>query len=335
MSLERELDEANLDALIAAEATGYATAEELAILQSDPDGWVAALHRLVAETDEALRSAAGITGDERDQVLDDLRGERQRLIAALRRLGQGVEEAGDDGDSQTAALETPQPPELQGSWSAGRIVVWAGGAAAWPASVEELDALLSGAGADTLEWQAMGEVAIPGGKRAKAQWAPIDQTLGWLVAVGSGQLSDGVAPSLRWLGDVAVWATELVAQGRMVPTLRRSAHGEVPNTQSAAGHRVRWVPALVDAKRLRQFTGRMPGAVAVLDASMPAESVCRSVLAAVVDAVCRAGAARLVTPAATPAARTRTDIAEAVLSGLDGGPFRPRPEPAGRPVART
>ncbi len=59
MSLERELDEANLDALIAAEATGYATAEELAILQSDPDRWIAALHRLVAETDEALAQCRG------------------------------------------------------------------------------------------------------------------------------------------------------------------------------------------------------------------------------------------------------------------------------------
>ena len=58
MSWERELDEANLDALIAAEATGYATAEELAILQADPDGWVVALRRLLEETDEALRSAA-------------------------------------------------------------------------------------------------------------------------------------------------------------------------------------------------------------------------------------------------------------------------------------
>ncbi len=330
MSWERELDEANLDALIAAEATGYATAEELAILQADPDGWVVALRRLVEETDEALRSAARITGDERDQVLDDLNGERERLLAALRRLGHGIEEPSHEAaDGQPAAAnEPPKAAELQGSWSSGRVVIWAGGPTAWAPSGEEVDALLASAGADTIEWQAMGEVPIPGGKRAKARWAPIDQTLGWLVGIGSGQIVEGVAPSLRWLGDVAVWATALVAQGRMVPTLRRTAHGDGANSQSASGHRVRWAPALVDAKRLRQFTARMPGAVSVLDASMPAEAVCRSVLAAAVDTVCRAGAARLVAPATIPVARTRADVAEAVLAGLAGGAFPAAARPA-------
>src|ERR1700676_766803 len=117
MSWERELDEANLDALIAAEATGYATADELAVLQADTDGWARGLRRLVAETDEALRSAAGITGDEREQVLDDLTGERERLIAALRRLGHSVDEAGGPGvDAQSAGgNEPPKAAELQGS----------------------------------------------------------------------------------------------------------------------------------------------------------------------------------------------------------------------------
>jgi superfamily II DNA or RNA helicase len=50
----------------------------------------------------------------------------------------------------------------------------------------------------------------------------------------------------------------------------------------------------------------------------------------VVDAISRAGAGRLVTPAAAPHASTRTEIAEAVLSGLDGRPFVADSEPAGR-----
>jgi hypothetical protein len=49
--------------------------------------------------------------------------------------------------------------------------------------------------------------------------------------------------------------------------------------------------------------------------------MCRSVLGAAVDAVCRAGAARLVTAATVPVSRSRSEVREAVLAGLDGTPF--------------
>jgi superfamily II DNA or RNA helicase len=73
----------------------------------------------------------------------------------------------------------------------------------------------------------------------------------------------------------------------------------------------------------------MPGSVAVFDTAMPAETVCRAVLASAVDTVCRAGASRLVAPATVPVARTRADVAEAFLAGLAGEPF----SAAGRPAA--
>ena len=44
-------------------------------------------------------------------------------------------------------------------------------------------------------------------------------------------------------------------------------------------------------------------------------------LGAAADAVCRAGAARLVTPATVPVARSRSEVSEAVLAGLAGEPF--------------
>ncbi len=92
---------------------------------------------------------------------------------------------------------------------------------------------------------------------------------------------------------------------------------------------MRWLPGLVDADRLRNLSARMPGAVSAAEQprSRPSQ-LCRSALGAVVDAVCRAGAARLVTAATVPVARSRSEVREAVLAGLDGTPFSAAVRPA-------
>ena len=64
------------------------------------------------------------------------------------------------------------------------------------------------------------------------------------------------------------------------------------------------------------------------DPSTGPERLCRTVLNAAVDAVCRAGAARLVTAATPPVARSRRDVAEAVLAGLAGEAFAAAHGPA-------
>jgi hypothetical protein len=316
------------DALVAAEAVDDATPAELARLEADPVAWTAALRRLITETDDALRSADRIVGDERAQVLDDLSGERRRLTAALRRLGHDTADTADTAAGGSTIHADTGSPTLQGSWSAGRLIVWAGGPTGRVGTDAELDGLLAGSGADTIDWRQLGELSLPDGARPRARWAPIAETLGWLVGIGSGQLAAEAAPSLRWLGEVAVWATELVAEGRMVPSLRRSGSNEPSGGQPHATHRVRWAPALVDAKRLRHVSNRMPGAVSAPDTAVPAEAVCRSLLSSAVDTVCRAGAARLVAPATVPVARSRAEVAEAVLAGLNGEPFTAANRPA-------
>ena len=65
----------------------------------------------------------------------------------------------------------------------------------------------------------------------------------------------------------------------------------------------------------------MPGAVSALEQAGQPYRMCRAVLGAAADAVCRAGAARLVTPATVPVARSRSEVSEAVLAGLAGVPF--------------
>jgi len=331
-NVETQLDRSNFEALVSAEAWGVAAPSEVDVLQADTDRWTGALCGLLRETEEALADVAELTGDERAQVVADLTGERARLQAALRRVtgedddeGDGDGRAGDDDDDEGVLA-------LQASWDAGDVVVWAANRNVAPAGSDELHRLVAAAGAATVDWGLHRGVPLPTGERAAAVTAPISGALGWLVGVGAGQLCQDCAPSARWLGEVAAWATECVALGRMAPTLARAdgAGGGGANGRHATGRwAVRWAPAAVDGARLRELAARMPGAVAALvpPPSSP-ERVCRSVLAAAIDAVCRAGAARLVTAATAAVARTRGDVAEAVLAGLDGTPFAAAARPA-------
>ncbi len=313
------------------------------------------LRRLLYETDEALQQAHRSTGDERDQVLADLNQERRQLAGALARLtGEPVADArtsgsrtggappstaqanGSPGGSRRNVVdadlvpEEPGVPLLQGSWADGRLVVWGAGANAESLDADALEAMVRDADGGSIAWERHGSVPLPGAQPAEARSAPIAQTLGWLVGIGAGQIGGAlIAPSLQWLGDVAVWGTQLVAEGKMVPMLRTST------TSGAAGrghgkHRVRWVPALSGRDRLQELAASLPGAVSALQAAPQADGLCRSVLSAVVDAVCRAGADRLVAPAAVSQATTRQEISEAILSGLDGRPFLADIETAGR-----
>jgi superfamily II DNA or RNA helicase len=354
--VERKLDRFAFEAAVVAEAGGWASSAERIQLEANSLAWTATLRRLIHETDDGIRSASTLTGELRELVMSDLTDERFRLSATLLRLtgdeievpplpspngapaSTGPTETRMPGPAGTApsagpagtviALE-PGPPLLQASWAEGRIVVWAGGPGA-DATPEDLEELLERADATTIAWERHPPVPIPGRPSAEARSAPIAQTLGWLVGVGAGQAGDGIGPSLGWAGEIALWGTELVAQGRMVPVVRGANSASPSGRQGAGRHRVRWVPALVGRERLHDLVTRMPTSVVALQPTAQADAVCRSVLAAVVDAISRAGAGRLVTPAAAPHASTRTEIAEAVLSGLDGRPFMADSEPAGR-----
>jgi superfamily II DNA or RNA helicase len=356
--VERKLDRFAFEAAVVAEAGGWASSAERAELDANPLAWTATLRRLIHKTDDGIRSASSLTGELRELVMSDLTDERSRLSATLLHLtgdeievpplasangatattggaAPGTRTPGQTGPASSASPAgagngiEPGPPVLQASWAEGRIVVWAAGPGA-DATPEDLEELLERADATSIAWERHPAVPIPGRPSAEARSAPIAQTLGWLVGVGAGQAGDGIGPSLRWAGEIALWGTELVAQGRMVPVVRGANSASSGGRQGAGRHRVRWVPALVGRERLHDLVTRMPTSVVALQPTAQADAVCRSVLAAVVDAISRAGAGRLVAPAAAPHASTRTEIAEAVLSGLDGRPFVADSEPAGR-----
>ena len=169
---------------------------------------------------------------------------------------------------------------------------------------------------------------MPNAGKTAAVAAPLTEALGWLVGVGAGVLATEAAPSVRWLGEVAAWANELVAQGRMVPTLKRIGSKAARKRQNSTSYAVEWVPAAVDRGRLKKLAAHVPSPVKAFDRSASPERLCRAVLGAGVDAVCRAGAARLVTAATPPVARSRRDLSEALLAGLDGTPFAASPSQA-------
>jgi hypothetical protein len=332
--LERELDEINFDALVASEAAGVIAPDELAVLQANRGRWADRLRDLLVETEEAIDVVARSDRDEREQALADLAEERDILADGLVRLtGEDVgplrHEVVDELDAIAAEdSEEYRQPLLQASWASGQVVLWAGNRTADPVGRDELDALIDKAGASAIDWSGHQDVALPSGSRAAAVAAPLNAALGWMVGVGAGQLATEAGPSVRWLGEVATWATEMVAQGRMVPTLARPDRSDRPGRQGPKGrpqqtgsYAVEWVPAVVDARRIRKLASRMPGAINAPDSSVRPEKTCRAVLAAAVDAVCRAGAARLVTAATAPVARSRRDVSEAVLAGLAGTPF--------------
>jgi hypothetical protein len=323
----------NFEALASSEAAGCATTRELELLRAHPAEWLDTLRRLLAETEAALRSAANITGPERAMVLDDLTGERDSLRRALHRLApdahpdpQAKPEKRPSDDGRPAAPELPPtPPALQGSWQNNSIVLWAGSASVPLVASEELDRLLAEAGASTITWEPHAGIPLPSGGKAVAVSAPIGDALGWLVGVGAGQLALEAAPSLRWLGRVAVWATELVAQGRVVPSLVEANPGSGSGKGGRAStgeYMIRWAPAVLEPDRLKECVSKMPGAVSALEQAGQPYRMCRAVLGAAADAVCRAGAARLVTPATVPVARSRSEVSESVLAGLAGEPFQ-------------
>ena len=149
---------------------------------------------------------------------------------------------------------------------------------------------------------------------AEARSAPIAQTLGWLVGVGAGLAGDRIGPSLRWAGEIAHGGRNWWRKAAWFRSFGGTGSNGASSRQGLGRQRVRWVPALVGRDRLHDLVTRMPTSVVALQPAAQADAVCRSVLAAVVDAISRAGAARLVRrrPRWRPA--PRTEIAEAVLS---------------------
>jgi len=241
----------------------------------------------------------------------------EAAAAAERDIHALDEEDEDDEDEETAA--PAGVPTLQGSLAGDRLVLWAGAHGTPPAVGDELEGLIREAGGDQLPLVEHPGVRIPGGAVATARSVDLASSLGWLVAVAVGHVGHDSGPSLGWLGRMAVFAVDLVARGQVVPTMEPVGPPEGPSGMFIS----RWQPVPgSEARRLGQLAAHMPETVAATALSRDRTVVTNTVLATLVDAICRAGAGRLSRQAPPVVARSLQTASEAFLSGLGNGPYR-------------
>ncbi|MDH4143945.1 MAG: SNF2-related protein [Acidimicrobiia bacterium] len=350
-------------AIVAAEAAGEATPDEIALLESHAEAWTDEVRQQLWQTERALARVRAANAPERFQVINDFEAERRNLLATLSRLV-GVDLLDDTDDDAPEAAPASEPARsepvqqrarpvaddveplpgsgvarLQLSWASGGIVAWAGGPDAPAADVERLREMLAEAGAPSGGWTDHPPVTLPTGDQAPALSVPVSNVLGWLVVVGARPADGELAPSVRWLGRVAALAVRFTAEGRVVPMLRQSKRTKArtrKGERSATGgtFAVRWMPVLTSPSLLNDLAVSLPGTVSALEPNADAKAVARSALAGIVHAICRTGASRLEVPAPPPQVRTTADIAETVLARLDGTAFEAPTRPGAELVAR-
>ena len=326
--------------LVQSHLDGQATDADVALLKSHERAWVAALLRMLDNVDLAIdRIDRKLKGSERSLVLADFESEYQRIDDVLTELV-----------GPPATVDTPEPAEpeatsepvvgegvtqLQLSWTPGRVVAWASGHGAESAPEAELLERLKQAGAGTVGWETHNQIKVPGQGKADAVSAPIEASLGWLVALGTTTDDDTSGPSVAWLGLVTALAVRLVAQGRVVPQLKKSRRprSAQKDEDKASPFEVRWGPALVDQDEFNALSQAVPGAVGVLENRPDGRSMTTAVLSDLTTAICCEAAGRLEVPAAPPDPTSKSDVAECFLTRLDGEPFN-APSRLGSELAR-
>ncbi len=331
--------------LVQAHVDGRASDDDLAVLQSHPKAWAAALLRLLDTIDLTIeRLEKTLRGRERSMVLADFEAEYQRVDELLTELiGPPTSRKADPGANGAVEAKKPSPAltQLQLSWAPGKVVVWASGHDAPSANEAELRERLTEAGAASIAWETHSSVKVPGQGRADALSAPIEACLGWLVALSTTAADESTGASVAWIGRVTELAVRLVAQGRAVPQVkktrrsRRSAGGSEPSSKSDAPavFEVRWLGALVDPVEHNELSQVVPGAVGVLENRPDGRAMTTAVLSDLVTAIFWEAASRLEVPAASPDPTTKADVAESFLTRLDGKPFN-APSRLGSELAR-
>jgi hypothetical protein len=292
-------------------ACGIATAEQAALLEADPAGWRLSLERLIGEIDGRLGdgdpdgNTLGVLRTQFQEALDRL-SDPQAAAAALRAAA----------DVPTGGAEPAATAQLHATWDGGRVVVWLAGRGLAPGDGDQLSDCLQAVDAPPHGWAPHRPVPLPDGSRAAALSIDLTDALGWLVTVARGSAEDGIGPSLRWVGQVSLAAVDAVAQGRVVPTLRKSSRpgGRVVDLEVA------WVPAAHDEAQVKQLVVGMPGAILALGGGDPT-AVVLAMIEGSVEAIVRQAARQVDLPATPPKIRTRADVAEAVVARLDGSPF--------------
>ena len=189
------LDSQQLEAAIWSISEGRGSDDELALLRADERLSLSMLDRLIIDAEDDLASVRNLTGEERDQVVADFTDTLHGLRSTAARLrpppvpaATRVDYYEDDEDLPMSSEPwEPEPVQLQASWSAGQVVVWAAGRGSPAEGNDELATRLESIGGPSVGWQLHAGVPLPGGQKAEAVAIPMKDALGWLVAIGGGQ----------------------------------------------------------------------------------------------------------------------------------------------------
>ena len=323
-----------------------ASEADLALLSANPKSWTAALLRLYDDAVEALDTVGRqVRGRERAIVMADFEADLRRIDEALTQLI-GPPLRGRAANSEQAENVIADPnvgvAQLQLAWIPGRVVAFAAARGASPENNEGIMARLAAAGAGSLGWEEHLPVKLPGNVRADSVSVPIGASLGWLIGLGRTVDDDTTGPSVAWLGKAASLAVRLVAEGRMVPQLKKARRsspasndtadtnaknrasntngdGDAPEISTHFG--VRWAPALIPPGEFKALSSAVPGVVSVLERRPDPASTLTAILTDLITAICVEAASRLDVPAGPPIPRSKAEVAESFLAQLDGSPF--------------
>ncbi|MEP7115642.1 MAG: SNF2 helicase-associated domain-containing protein, partial [Ilumatobacteraceae bacterium] len=321
------LDSQKLEAAIWSISEARGTDDELTLLRADKRLSLGALDRMIMEAEDDLDSVRNLKGEERDQVVADFTDtlDGLRSTAALLRppppapAPLASTSTMPDSDEDLSLESEPWEPgevQLQASWSAGQVVVWAAGRGAPAEGNDELATRLESIGGPSVGWQLHPSVPLPGGLRADAVAIPLKDALGWLVAIGGGQEHVSVGPSVQWLGRAALEGVRLVANGSVVPTVRVANRSESGIIETS----VRWVPALLDGAVINALAAAMPGTVVAVGGGN-GRATAIAVITAAVEAILAESIERTELPSPPPTAKTPIDLEDTVIARMDGTPF--------------
>ncbi len=356
-----------LTTIIQAHLDGIATDADVEFLNNNRSQWIETLYGLLDDADASIDEAGrALRGAERSLVVADLESEANRIDEVLTELVGPATSAPEPAERRPNATTGPKAEpgrtQLQLSWLPGRIIAFAGGHNATTADAKDVLARLVATGANADDWQEFQPVKLPSGDSAASLVAPMESVAGWLITLSgttTSEFAKGTAEdgdevdedtddeaqsidelvgdngvSVRWMGLAASLGVRLVAQGRMVPQLRKSRKSPGDGARGdGAAFAVRWEPALIDQRELIGLSSSLPHAVTALGHRQDSRTATLNIVGDIINAIATAAAERLDVPAAPEAPKNKTEIAESFIASLDGSPFT-APNRTGNEVAR-